>query len=213
MLRPRASAHVPHSGVRFVSRGQRSVPWRASIGCAVSPSVQKNHELAVVGGIDDAEAIRRIAFLVDMPDRDEAAREWQERLHKDEQDVREKLRAMRAASAGTAGAVSDGATGGQSSALESPSPNGGDTAAGAAMQAAPHPHTIAWGEQASRPVGEVAEAGPRQVRDERACGCAANISFEKKRLWRARLCPKWVYTLRRLNGPRSSIPATGGEKR
>jgi hypothetical protein len=154
-----------------------------------------------------------IAFLVDMPDRDEAAREWQERLHKDEQDVREKLRAMRAASAGTAGAVSDGATGGQSSALESPSPNGGDTAAGAAMQAAPHPHTIAWDEQASRPVGEVADAGPRQVRDERACGCAANISFEKKRLWRARLCPKWVYTLRRLNGPRSSIPATGGEKR
>ena len=74
-----------------------------------------------------------IAFLVDMPDRDEAAREWQERLHKDEQDVREKLRAMRAASAGTAGAVSDGATGGQSSALESPSPNGGDTAAGVAQ--------------------------------------------------------------------------------
>jgi hypothetical protein len=60
---------------------------------------------------------------------------------------------------------------------------------------------------------EVAEAGPRQVRDERACGCAANISFEKKRLWRARLCVKWVYTLRRLKGPRSSIPATGGEKR
>jgi hypothetical protein len=146
----------------------------------------------------------------------------QERLHKDKQDVREKLRAMRAASVGTAGAVSDGATGGQSSALQSPSPNGGDTAAGAAMQAAPHPHTITWGEQASRPVGEVeavaaldevAEAGPRQVRDERACGCAANISFEKKRLWRARLCVKWVYTLRRLKGPRSSIPATGGEKR
>ena len=38
-------------------------------------------------------------------------------------------------------------------------------------------------------------------------------SFEKKRLWRARLCAKWVYTLGRLKGPRSSIPATGGEKR
>jgi hypothetical protein len=86
--------------------------------------------------MDDAEAIRRIAYLLNLPEADKAAREWQERLRKDEEQAREKLRAMRAAGAGVAGAIAQGATGGQSSALQSPSPIGGGTAAGARQAAA-----------------------------------------------------------------------------
>jgi hypothetical protein len=103
--------------------------------------------------MDDAEAIRRIAWLLGLPERDKAARELQERLRKDEQDAREKLRAMRAASAGTAraGGVAQDATGGQSSAPQSPSSNGGDTAAGARQGDAaspPHHHLGQAGESA-----------------------------------------------------------------
>ena len=66
--------------------------------------------------MDDAEAIRRIAWLLNLPERDKAAREMQERLRKDEEQAREKLRAARAASRGAAGAAARGTTDEQSSA-------------------------------------------------------------------------------------------------
>jgi hypothetical protein len=57
--------------------------------------------------MDDAEAIRRIAYLLNLPEYDLKAREWQERLRKDEQEAQEKLRAMRAAEAGRAAPRAD----------------------------------------------------------------------------------------------------------
>jgi hypothetical protein len=54
--------------------------------------------------MSDAEAIRRIAYLLNLPEYDKKAREWHERLKKDEQEAEERIRAMRAADAAKAAA-------------------------------------------------------------------------------------------------------------
>jgi hypothetical protein len=89
--------------------------------------------------MDDAEAIRRIAWLLNLPERDKAAREMQERLRKDEEQAREKLRAARAASRGVAGAAALGTTDEQSSALQSSSSAGNGAGAAAHQGAAASP--------------------------------------------------------------------------
>jgi hypothetical protein len=66
--------------------------------------------------MSEIDAIRRIAYLLQLPEADREAREWKARLEKDQQEAEEKIRAMRAADAAKTAANPRGVATGPSNA-------------------------------------------------------------------------------------------------